>query len=261
MKKLLVSLAAGLTLALAAFAIAEGNPCNPCSKKADNPCSAKAANPCAAKAANPCAAKPANPCNPCAAKAAANPCNPCNAKKAAANPCNPCNAKKGAANPCNPCNAKSAGNPCSAKAANPCNPCSAAKAASNVKVNSNLDSDGVGLKGYDPVSYFDSAAPVKGDASITEKYEGVTYRFSNHENHNKFTANPSKYAPQYGGWCATAMAYGRKVDIDPLNFKISNGHLLVFYKSLIQNAINDWNKDESGLTVKANNNWKDILAK
>jgi hypothetical protein len=86
----------------------------------------------------------------------------------------------------------------------------------------------------------------------------VTYWFASEENKKLFTESPAKYLPTYGGWCATAMAKGEKVEIDPTNFKVTNGRLFLFLKAFYANAIKDWNKDESGQTVKADANWKKI---
>lgn len=117
--------------------------------------------------------------------------------------------------------------------------------------------DGVALQGYDPVSYFDGK-PQPGDTGITSQFEGVTYRFANKESRQKFADNPRKFAPAYGGWCATAMADGRKVEVEPTNYKITGGRLFLFYKGWLGNAINDWNKDEPNLTKRADAEWRKV---
>jgi YHS domain-containing protein len=122
----------------------------------------------------------------------------------------------------------------------------------------NLGADKVAIKGYDPVGYFTQNAAVKGKKELSSQYRGVTYFFSSDTNKKLFTAAPEKYLPTYGGWCATAMAKGEKVEIDPTNFKITNGRLFLFFKAFYANAIKDWNKDEPGQTAKADANWKKI---
>src|SRR5690242_8373147 len=78
----------------------------------------------------------------------------------------------------------------------------------------------IAIEGYDPVSYFDQK-PSEGTAKWTFSYKGVTYQFSNAANLARFKANPEKYEPAYGGWCAYAMGKsGEKVKIDPVTFKI-----------------------------------------
>lgn len=117
----------------------------------------------------------------------------------------------------------------------------------------------VGIQGYDPVGYFNQGKAVKGKKEISTSYQGVTYNFSSAENKNTFLKNPSKYEPQYGGWCAYAMgSAGKKVEINPETFKISDGKLYLFYNAYFNNTLKSWNPDEAELKVKADNNWKKI---
>ncbi|WP_426483786.1 YHS domain-containing (seleno)protein [Flavobacterium sp. 2] len=117
----------------------------------------------------------------------------------------------------------------------------------------------VGIQGYDPVGYFNQGKAVKGKKEISTSYQGVTYNFSSVENKNIFLKNPSKYEPQYGGWCAYAMgSAGKKVEINPETFKISDGKLYLFYNAYFNNTLKSWNPDEAELKVKADNNWKKI---
>jgi len=122
----------------------------------------------------------------------------------------------------------------------------------------NLGADKVALKGYDPVGYFTLNKALKGRKEINAQHRGVTYWFASEENKKLFTESPTKYLPTYGGWCATAMAKGEKVEIDPTNFKVTNGRLFLFFKAFYANAIKEWNKDEPGQTAKADANWKKI---
>jgi YHS domain-containing protein len=138
--------------------------------------------------------------------------------------------------------------------------CSTLVRAGDVAKYCNADKSGVAIKGYDPVSYFTSDKPAKGNEKITAQHEGVTYRFATDENRQKFLAEPKKYLPEYGGWCAKAMADKEKVDIDPTNYKITDGRLFLFYKGLLGDAIKPWNKDEKNLTQRADVNWKEITA-
>jgi len=123
----------------------------------------------------------------------------------------------------------------------------------------NLRGSEPAIKGYDPVAYFDSGSATKGHPTITSRYRGITYQFSSIENRHKFANSPTNYLPTYGGWCATAMAEGDKVDIDPANFKITNGRLFLFYKGWLGNARNDWDKNEAALTRKADEHWNRIV--
>ena len=122
----------------------------------------------------------------------------------------------------------------------------------------NLPADKVALQGYDPVAYFTENKATKGSPDMTAMHLGVTYHFSSAANKKRFEEAPEKYLPTYGGWCATAMAKGEKVEIDPTNFKVSGNRLFLFYKGLWGNARKDWDKDEPTGIVKADANWKKI---
>lgn len=124
----------------------------------------------------------------------------------------------------------------------------------------NLGKNTVAIQGHDPVSYFTKNKAVKGKKDFAVFAEGVTYYFSTSENKELFKKNYAAYEPQYGGWCAYAMgAKGEKVEVDPETFKIINGKLYLFYNSFFNNTLKSWNKDESNLKTKADNNWKTIF--
>ncbi len=122
----------------------------------------------------------------------------------------------------------------------------------------NLGADKLALQGFDPVAYMAQGKAVKGSKENSAAHAGVTYWFSSAQNKALFVASPMKYLPTYGGWCATAMAKGEKVEIDPQNFKVTNGRLFLFYKGLWGNARKDWDKDEPAQTTKADSSWKKI---
>ena len=114
------------------------------------------------------------------------------------------------------------------------------------------------MGGYDPVAYFEVGKPVQGNGYHTATYNGGTYLFATKEHKEKFSANPMKYAPQYGGYCAYGVAVGKKFYSDPNRWKIVDGKLYLNLDKKIQNT---WNKDVNGYIVKANNNWIDIKHK
>ena len=121
----------------------------------------------------------------------------------------------------------------------------------------NLSKSGLAIAGYDPVAYFTSGKPIEGKKENSLTIDGVNYLFSTPQNKELFKADPAKYQPQYGGWCAYAMgASGEKVDVDPETFKILDGKLYLFYNSLFNNTLPKWNKDETDLKIKADKNWK-----
>jgi len=120
----------------------------------------------------------------------------------------------------------------------------------------NVDASGVILHGYDAVTYFGGKAPVKGDPKFQTQYDGATYLFANDADKTEFLKDPKKYAPQFGGWCAYAVADSKsKVDIDPKSFVIQNGRLLVFYNGVWADTRKKWQKSPDTYLQKADANW------
>ncbi|WNJ99208.1 YHS domain-containing (seleno)protein [Thalassospiraceae bacterium LMO-JJ14] len=91
----------------------------------------------------------------------------------------------------------------------------------------NVTPEGVAIHGYDPVAYFDPGVPVRGNASHSARHFGITYWFSSSENLSKFTQNPEKYTPSYGGWCSYGVRVGKKFDVDPNAFRVVDGRLFL----------------------------------
>lgn len=118
----------------------------------------------------------------------------------------------------------------------------------------------IAIQGYDPVSYFSESKAKKGTKEFAYNYGNAIYYFSSKANLDIFKANPNKYEPQFGGWCAYAMGNsGEKVEIDPKTFKIIGGKLYLFYHTLFNNTLDTWNKNENTLLQQANTNWKKIF--
>lgn len=128
----------------------------------------------------------------------------------------------------------------------------------------NLASSRLAIQGYDPVSYFNSDAPIKGKSQIKLEYEGVVYHFANAQNMELFKAQPEKYEPVWGGWCGHAMAQrGGKVAINPTCYKIIDGRNVLFYKTIWANALTNWEKEikttpEGQLIKTGDQFWADI---
>ena len=122
----------------------------------------------------------------------------------------------------------------------------------------NLDKSKPAVKGYDPVAYFPEAGgkPLKGKASTTLSFRGVTYRFATAANRDRFKSNPDRYEPAYGGWCAWAMAKDDLAPIDPSKFLISDGRLLLFFDGAFNDTRAKWNKGNGrALTRDADGHW------
>lgn len=115
--------------------------------------------------------------------------------------------------------------------------------------------DGVAIRGYDPVAYFDSAKPIAGSPQFTARYKSATFRFASEANRERFLAAPERYAPQYGGFCAYGTAGGYKADIDPAAWSIVDGKLYLNYSPRIRSS---WNKDQAGYIAKADRQWPSV---
>ncbi len=120
----------------------------------------------------------------------------------------------------------------------------------------NTSNTGLAMQGYDPVAYFTIGKPTEGSYKITSVYKDVTYRFANEEHKAAFDANPDKYLPQYGGFCAFGAAMGYKFDGDPENWRIVDGEL---YLNLSDEIQADWEKDIPGYIAKADDKWEKIV--
>lgn len=117
---------------------------------------------------------------------------------------------------------------------------------------------GVIIEGYDVVSYF-SGTPQKGTKEFKVVHQGVEFYFVDDENKKLFLANPDKYIPAYGGWCAYAIGQSaEKVEVNPKTFKIIDGKNYLFYNKLLTNTLDLWNKDEKRLHQQAEVNWPKI---
>lgn len=122
----------------------------------------------------------------------------------------------------------------------------------------NVDDKGVILDGFDAVAFFTGNKPVKGDARYQFSYEGAIYYFASQEHLDLFKANPDKYKPQFGAWCAYAVSLGRVAPIDVNTFSIVDGRLFIQHN---QRAVSGWNKDVSGNILKADKYWPAVSAK
>ncbi|MEO9965286.1 MAG: YHS domain-containing (seleno)protein [Reichenbachiella sp.] len=87
---------------------------------------------------------------------------------------------------------------------------------------------GIALKGYDAVSYFVSDKPAKGSEAYQYQWKDAIWQFASEDNKNSFAANPSKYAPQFGGYCSFAVSTGFSAGADPTSYKIKDEKLYLF---------------------------------
>lgn len=118
-----------------------------------------------------------------------------------------------------------------------------------------FEADGFALHGYDPVAYLESEQPVKGSAAHAFTYKGSKFLFATDQNLKKFKADPMKYSPQYGGYCALGTANGYKVSTQPDAFEVVDGKL---YLNHDRKVLDIWKRDVPGNIVKADENWPTV---
>lgn len=116
----------------------------------------------------------------------------------------------------------------------------------------NIDEKGLALEGYDPVSYFADAKPVKGDASLARTYNGATYYFANVDHKNTFEKEPAKYVPAFGGFCGYAASINKVSPVNPELYQLVDGKLVLQHTP---KAYELFNKDVPANYSKAMQNW------
>lgn len=116
--------------------------------------------------------------------------------------------------------------------------------------------DGIAVDGTDVVAYFKEQRPVAGKPELSHKWNGATWRFSSAENRDEFAAEPDRYAPQYGGYCAYAVSEGYTASTVPEAWKIVDGKLYLNFSRRIQRR---WERNEAERIRNANANWPSVL--
>lgn len=117
---------------------------------------------------------------------------------------------------------------------------------------------GVAVGGYDPVAYFTDAKPVAGKPEISLEHEGATWRFASEANREAFRKEPAKFAPQYGGYCAWAIAQGYTAKGDPAHWSIVDNRLYLNFDRSIKDR---WERDKAGFIKKGDASWPAIVGR
>ena len=117
-------------------------------------------------------------------------------------------------------------------------------------------SDGLGARGYDPVAYFTAGKPVKGSAAHEVHWGGAKWRFASAQALDTFKADPARYAPQFGGYCAWAVSQHYLAPGDPNFWKIVDGKL---YLNANARAKQLWEADQAEAIKRGHANWPAVL--
>lgn len=118
-----------------------------------------------------------------------------------------------------------------------------------------FERNGLAIDAYDPVGYFTEMKPVKGSPEFHADYQDSTFHFASAAHRDAFAADPEKFAPQYGGYCAYGMAKGYKASIDPAAFTVVGDKLYLNYSATVRSQ---WLMDIPGYIRKADANWPDV---
>ncbi len=122
----------------------------------------------------------------------------------------------------------------------------------------NTNAAGVALQGYDPVAFFTDGKPVQGSTAHMMTHNGVAYQFASAAHRNTFAANPAKYLPAYGGYCAMGVAIGKKLDADPMLWRIVDGKL---YLNVNADAQQMWLKGTPKHIASADERWQAVASR
>lgn len=112
------------------------------------------------------------------------------------------------------------------------------------------------IQGHDPVSYFTDGEPVKGSKEFTTEYQGAEWRFSSQDNLEAFVSDPEAFAPQYGGYCAWAIAQGKFAKGNAKNWSIVDGKLYLNYNASIQRK---WEADTPDFIAAGDAKWPELI--
>jgi len=118
--------------------------------------------------------------------------------------------------------------------------------------------DGKAIKGYDPVAFFTESRAVMGKDSLRYQWQGASWCFASRKDLESFTANPEKFAPQYGGYCAYGTAQGHKAPTQVETWSVIDGKLYFNYNLKVKEA---WSKDRTAMIQKADRNWPGLKDK
>jgi YHS domain-containing protein len=114
------------------------------------------------------------------------------------------------------------------------------------------------INGYDTVAYFTVGKPVKGQDALATEWMGAKWKFSTQAHLDLFKANPEKYAPQYGGYCAYGVVQDNLVKVEPDQFTVRDGKLYLNFDADIQAK---WLKDPAGFIKAADAKFPALLKK
>jgi hypothetical protein len=112
------------------------------------------------------------------------------------------------------------------------------------------------IDGYDPVAYFTEGAPRPGLPGFTHDWNGATWHFASEANLAAFRDDPGRYAPQFGGYCAWAVAHGYTAKTAPEAWHVEDGRLYLNYDLSVREQ---WLPRKAELIAAGLRNWPAVL--
>jgi hypothetical protein len=120
----------------------------------------------------------------------------------------------------------------------------------------NVSRGQLALRGHDAVAYWTEGRPVPGSPDFEHRWNGAVWRFATAATRDAFAKEPTRYAPEFGGYCAYAVSRGYTADIDPAAWRIVDGRLYLNYSKRVQAL---WEEDIHGNIAKGRSNWPAVL--
>lgn len=112
------------------------------------------------------------------------------------------------------------------------------------------------LHGYDPVAYTADGEARVGLESHELLFRGLVWRFANAGNRMAFEAEPDRYVPAYGGYCALAAAEGIAAAAQPDVFADLGGRVFLFRSPAARYA---FLLEAETLMLRADTVWPDVI--
>jgi YHS domain-containing protein len=128
------------------------------------------------------------------------------------------------------------------------------------KMANNIDNSNIALSGYSPVSYLDLGLAQRGNKDFKSEYKKVAYYFTSAEQKATFDENPSRYLPQYGGFCAFGVYAGAKFRVDPTKFIVKDDQYYLYLNNVELDAKQLWLAENNHGKLKsvADTNWEKL---
>jgi YHS domain-containing protein len=120
----------------------------------------------------------------------------------------------------------------------------------------NKEDGKLALNGYDSVAYFTEGKAVEGSGEFSYVWMGAEWHFTSPATREAFVKEPEKYAPQFGGYCAWAVAHGYTANGDPTVWKVVDGKLYLNYNQRVKEK---WEQDETHFIKQGSDNFPRFL--